>query len=63
MTPRRKRQGGNMDWLKGKKTYITALVIGLLAAAQALGYPIPEWIYAILGGLGLGTLRSGVAKT
>jgi len=52
-----------MDWLKGKKTYITALVIGLLAAAQALGYPIPEWIYAILGGLGLGTLRAGVAKT
>lgn len=51
-----------MDWLIGKKTYLTAIAIGVLAAAQALGYPVPEWVYAILGALGLGTLRAGVAN-
>ena len=51
-----------MDWLAGKKTYLTALAIGVLAAAQALGYPVPEWVYGILGALGLGTLRPGVAN-
>lgn len=33
-----------------------------LAFAQAMGYPIPEWVYAVLGALGLGTLRAGVAN-
>ena len=52
-----------MKFLKGKKTYIIALVVGLLAAAQSLGYPIPDWVYAILGAAGLGTLRAGVSNS
>lgn len=51
--------------LKNWKTYIVA-VIGILAnGAVAMGY-IPEeylvTINSILGFLGLGTLRAGVAK-
>ena len=49
-----------LEFLKGKKTYINALLIGACAAAQALGYPIPEWVYGILGALGLVTLRAGI---
>jgi len=49
--------------LQGKKTYIIAILIGLGAAAQAMGYVIPEYVYAILASLGLGAVRSGVDKS
>ena len=49
-----------MAFLEGKKTYLVALTAAVLAGAQALGYPIPEYVYALLGALGLGTLRAGV---
>ena len=51
-----------IDWLKGKKTYIVALVTGLLAAAESLGYPIPPAVYAVLAALGFTALRAGVSK-
>ena len=50
------------DFLAGKKTYIIALGVGLAAAAQYLGYPIPEWGFTILGGLGLGAVRAAIKK-
>ena len=50
------------DWLKGKKTYIIAMLIGLDAAAQAMGYTVPGYIYAILGALGLGFTRAAITK-
>lgn len=49
-------------FLEGKKTYIVAAVTIALAVADALGYQIPEAVYAVLAALGLGTLRAGVAK-
>jgi small-conductance mechanosensitive channel len=49
-------------WLSGKKTYIAAIIIGLLAAAQALGIIIPEWVYALLAAAGLGAVRASIAK-
>ena len=49
--------------LQGKKSYIIAILIGLSAAAQSLGYMVPEYVYAILGALGLGAVRSGVDKS
>tara|TARA_B100000686_G_C16627819_1_gene882869 strand:+ start:731 stop:970 length:240 start_codon:yes stop_codon:yes gene_type:complete len=55
-----KKEPMMMDMLKGKKTYITALVIGVIAAAESLGYVIPEFVYPMLGALGLGTLRHGM---
>lgn len=52
-----------LAFLKGKKTYFVALIAALVAAAQVLGYTIPEGVYEILAALGLVTLRVGVAKT
>ena len=54
--------GELVNWLKGKKTYLVAAVVGLIAAAQYLGYEVPPWVFALLGALGLGTLRAGVGK-
>ena len=51
------------DLFSGKKTYIVALVAGISAVATALGYPIPEWVWPLLGALGLGSVRAAVAKT
>lgn len=49
-------------FLDGKKTYITAAVAGAFAVAQALGYPIPEFVYVLLGAAGITTLRVAVDK-
>jgi uncharacterized membrane protein len=49
-----------MDFLKGKKTYIIALLIGLLSAAKALGYVDEgtfQTVMALLTGGGLAALR------
>jgi hypothetical protein len=51
-----------LNWLSGKKTYITAAMIGICAGLQAAGIEIPEYAYAILGALGLGAVRSGIKK-
>lgn len=51
-----------MAFLAGKKTYIVALVAGLIAAAQSLGYEIPEWVMPLLGALGLATVRQAIAR-
>ena len=48
--------------LSGKKTYIIAILIGVAAALQSLGYVIPEIVYVILGALGLGAVRSAIEK-
>lgn len=48
--------------LDGHKTYIIAVLIGLSAAAKFLGYDVPEWAWMLLNAVGLGAVRSGVAK-
>ena len=50
------------DWLEGKKTYITAVLAGLFAAAEVLGYTVPPVVYVILSALGFTFLRAGVTK-
>ena len=52
-----------LNFLSGKKTYLIALIAAATAAAQALGYVVPDWIYALEGALGLGALRVAVTKT
>ena len=52
-----------LGFLNGKKTYIVAFLAALTAAAQALGYTVPDYLYAIEGALGLGALRVAVTKT
>jgi hypothetical protein len=48
--------------LQGKKTYIIAILIGLGAVAENLGYIVPDIIWPILGALGLGAVRSALDK-
>jgi len=50
-------------FLEGKKTYITAFVTFALALAQALGYTVPEYVYAILGAIGIATVRHGISTS
>ena len=51
-----------IEYLKGKKTYIVALTAAALAFAQAMGWPVPEYIYVILGACGIATMRAAVGK-
>jgi hypothetical protein len=49
------------DWLKGKRTYILGVTVVLLGLLQGLDvFVVPEWIWGILGGMGLVTIRAGV---
>jgi hypothetical protein len=55
-----------MMMLEGKKTYITAVVLGLASFALAMGWLTKEQYQVIIGlagSLGLAALRSGVTKT
>lgn len=51
-----------LEMLKGKKTYIVAAIAGILAVADALGYPVPQPVYALLAALGLSTTRAAIKK-
>ena len=46
------------NWLAGYRSYIVAAAAAAIAAANALGYPVPEWVLIALGGAGLGALRA-----
>lgn len=50
-------------WLSGKKTYVVAVLVAALGVLQGLEiFTVPDGVYAVLGALGLGTLRAGVSK-
>lgn len=52
-----------MDWLKGKKTYIVALIAGACVAAQmAFGVEIPASVWEVLGIAGGVTMRAAIAS-
>lgn len=57
-----------MNVLSGNKTYIVAGVMVVLGLLNAVGITIPgvqlpnDWVVQVLGGLGLASLRAGVAK-
>lgn len=50
-------------FLDGKKTYIVAIIAGLLGLLTAMGHPTPEWVYVVLGALGLGAVRSSIGPS
>lgn len=50
------------SFLNGKKTYIVALLAAAGAAAQALGYNIPDWSWMLLNAAGLGAVRSAMGR-
>lgn len=49
-----------LDILKGKKTYLVAVTTFALALADAMGWAVPASVYAILGALGLTTVRQAI---
>lgn len=48
--------------LAGWKTYLVAVATIAVAVAKAVGYDIPEEVWAVLGALGLAGLRDGMKK-
>ena len=49
-------------WLEGKKTYIVAIIGAILGLLQIFGIVVPEWVFAILAAIGLGTVRAAIKK-
>ena len=50
-----------LAWLKGKRTYITAIIYAIAAVLNETGvYVVPELAFQVLAALGLITLRAGV---
>jgi hypothetical protein len=45
-------------WMTGYRSYAIAAAAAAIAAANALGYPVPEWVLILLGAGGLGALRA-----
>jgi hypothetical protein len=60
----KEKQMGIIKWLQGRKTFITAIVGGVLGIVQAVApeFQVPEYVWVILASLGLGFLRAGVNK-
>lgn len=50
-------------WIDGKKTYITAILIGVFSGLNAMGVEIPEWVYVALASIFGISLRHGISKT
>jgi type IV secretory pathway VirB2 component (pilin) len=49
-----------VEFFRGKKTYIIALVVAAVGISSSLGHPMPDWVLQVLAALGLITLRAGV---
>lgn len=55
-----------MDWLNGKKTYISAAILGLATFALSVNWITQEQYNTIMGiaaAVGLAALRAGVTKS
>ena len=50
------------DFLDGYKTQIIAVLVGVGAALTQAGVDIPEFVWPLLGALGLGAIRDAVRK-
>jgi hypothetical protein len=48
--------------LKGKKTYIVAVLAAAGAVATSLGYSIPDYVFILLGAAGFGAVRSAIGR-
>ena len=51
-----------MSFLDGKKTYLAAAIVAAVAAAEYLGYPVPEYVLIMLNAFGLYGVRSAIGK-
>ena len=53
---------GIIEWLKGKKTFIIAILFLVFALLIAFQIAVPEFVYAILAAIGLSTFRLAIAE-
>jgi hypothetical protein len=51
-----------LEFLQGKKTYIVMGITFVLGGLTAVGIEIPPIVYVVLGGLGLGAIKSAINK-
>lgn len=49
----------NKDWWKSKSVW-TAIVMGILGVASAIEYTVPTWVFEILAGFGLYSIRAAI---
>lgn len=54
--------GGLIGALSGYKTYLTVAAIAGTAIAKAMGWDVPDWLWAVYGAAGLGSVREAVSK-
>ena len=52
-----------IQWLRGKKTYLTAAAGVITGVVLIVEGQVVAGVQTILGALGVGALRAGVAKT
>lgn len=50
------------DWLDGKKSYITAVVIAVIALLDASGITIPDGVYVLLTAVLGASIRSAIPR-
>lgn len=51
-----------LEWLKGKRTIITAIAAGVCVTLEHLGVDIPLYVYEILGVLGITFAKMGLNR-
>ena len=52
-----------IEFLKGKKQYITAIAVGVCAGLEAYGVNVPEAVYLLLASFGIYANRAAIAAT
>ena len=51
-----------LNAMQGKKTYLAAAIAAAVAAAQVLGYEVPDYVLTLLGAFGLYGVRSAIGR-
>ncbi len=51
-----------IEWLDGKKAYITALAVAVIAFCETMGWAIPQYVYTLLVAFGIIAGRSAATK-
>lgn len=53
-----------VEFLNGKKTFLVALIAAGIAGLQAAGIigSVPDYVWQVLGALGLAAVRDGINK-
>jgi hypothetical protein len=49
-----------LAFLKGKKSYLVALIAAGLAFCSAMGIVVPEWVIQLLAACGLAAVRAAI---